>query len=88
MAEVKILYKTDHNHSYNSQEMIGVFTNKVLFEKAISKIIREQLKNVEEDDQESESDTWHIGFFLDKKQTQGLPEFELVFEEYEINQIL
>ena len=84
MAEVKILYKTDHNHSYNSQEMIGVFTNKVLFEKAISKIIREQLK----DDQEAESDTWHIGFFLDKKQTQGLPEFELVFEEYEINQIL
>lgn len=31
---------------------------------------------------------WQTGFFLDKKQTQGLPDFELVFEDLEVNKLI
>ena len=80
---VRVLYKTDHHHSYNSRDMIGIFSSKVQFEKAIKKIITEQCNS----DELTENIDWHIGFFLEKKQTQGLPNFELVSEDLQTNKI-
>lgn len=88
---VTVLYKTDFNHSFNSRELIGVFTNKKQFEKATKKLITEDLKldsgqmNHEE---EKANINWNIQFFREKKQTQGLNSFELVAEVIETNKII
>lgn len=90
MAVCKVLYKTDFHHSYKSRDLIGIFTNKMEFEKTIRKMINSYLIAANDDvNEENKEDqiNWHIGFFLDKKQTQGLPTFELVFEELETNKI-
>lgn len=91
MAQVRLLYKTDHRHSSASRDLIGVFTSKQEFEKAITKIITIDLQeNYEPDENQvsvEELTTWMIGFFLEKKQTQGLESFELVFEVESTNKI-
>lgn len=89
MAQVRLLYKTDHRHSFDSRDLIGVFTSKEKFEIATSKIIIKEIKKDEdvENDKKEEQINWQIGLFLDKKQTQGLPEFELVFEVEPTNKL-
>ena len=64
--------------------MIGIFSSKVQFEKTIRKIITEQCNS----DELTENIDWHISFFLQKKQTQGLPDFELVSEDLQTNKII
>ena len=89
MALVRILYKTDHLHSISSRDLIGVFTSKQKFEDATRKIISKEIRkdpDVLTRDKESQI-VWQTGFFFDKKQTQGLPEFELVFEVESTNKI-
>ena len=48
MAQVRLLYKTDHRHSFDSRDLIGVFTSKAEFEKATSKIIIKEIKKDED----------------------------------------
>ena len=91
MAQVRLLYKTDHRHSFASRNLIGVFTSKQEFEKAITKMITIDLQeNYEPDENQvsvEEFTIWMIGFFLEKKQTQGLESFELVYEVESTNKI-
>ena len=82
------LYKTDFHHSYNSRELIGVFTNERKYIKEVKKIIEEDIKtdsgnrNYQE---EKDYINWNIDFFFEKNQTQGLNNFELFAEELNKN---
>ena len=81
-----LLFTTDFNHSYDSMDLIGVFTNKRKFETTVKKIIKDDIENnppVEEDVKDSIK--WNTNFFFEKNQTQGLNNFELVSEEVELN---
>ena len=85
-----VLYKTDFKHSFSSRELLGVYTNKNKFIKDVNKIISDDLKTDSGSmDYEEEKDNikWHQEFFLQKKQTQGLHNFELLAEEIETNTI-
>ena len=82
------LYKTDFHHSYNSRELIGVFTNKRKYMKTVKKIIEEDIKTDSWNrDYQEEKDyiKWNIDFFFEKNQTQGLNNFELFAEPISIN---
>ena len=88
MAEVRILYECDHNHSTKSLVLIGVFTSKKHFDDATRKIIvKDMQQNYEGENPIEDQINWIHGFFLEKKQTQGLPSFELIFEIHKTNQI-
>ena len=81
-----ILYMTDHHHS--KKETLGIFTNKVIFKKTVKNIISEELKKDSGNrdyDEEEENIKYHIDFFFQYNQTQGLHEFELMAEQVEIN---
>ncbi len=77
------LYKTDFHHSYNSRELIGIFTNERKYIKEVKRIIEEDIKtdsgnrNYQE---EKDYINWNIDFFFEKNQTQGLNNFELIAE--------
>ena len=82
------LYKTDFHHSYNSRELIGVFTNKRKYIKTVKKIIEEDIKTDSWNrDYQEEKDyiKWNIDFFFEKNQTQGLNNFELFAEQLNKN---
>ena len=82
------LYKTDFHHTYNSRELIGVFTNKRKYIKTVKKIIEEDIKTDSWNrDYQEEKDyiNWNIDFFFEKNQTQGLNNFELFAEPISIN---
>ena len=82
------LYKTDFHHSYNSRELIGIFTNERKYIKEVKKIIEEDIKtdsgnrNYQE---EKDYINWNIDFFFENNQTQGLNNFELFAEELNKN---
>ena len=82
------LYKTDFHHSYNSRELIGIFTNERKYIKEVKRIIEEDIKtdsgnrNYQE---EKDYINWNIDFFFEKNQTQGLNNFELFAEPISIN---
>lgn len=79
-----ILFKTDFNHSYNSQEPLGYYTNQRKLRKDCLEIIKKDIQSDSgQKDKEEENDEikYHFGFLMDKKQTQGLNNFELVIEE-------
>ena len=38
------LYKTDFHHSYNSRELIGIFTNERKYIKEVKRMIEEDIK--------------------------------------------
>ena len=82
------LYKTDFHHSYNSRELIGIFTNERKYIKEVKRIIEEDIKtdsgniNYQE---EKDYINWNIDFFFEKNQTQGLNNFELFAEELNKN---
>ena len=81
-----ILYKTDSNHS--EKEVFGIFTNKKIFKKVVKNLISEELKNDSwnrDYEEEKENIKYHIDFFFQYNQTQGLPEFELMAEETQTN---
>ena len=81
-----ILYKTDSHHS--NKEVMGVYTNKKIFQKAVKNLISEELKNDSGNmdyEEEKENIKYHIAFFFQYNQTQGLPEFELLAEEIQTN---
>ena len=82
------LYKTDFHHSYNSRELIGIFTNERKYIKEVKWIIKEDIKtdsgnrNYQE---EKDYINWNIDFFFEKNQTQGLNNFELIAEQLNKN---
>ena len=82
------LYKTDFHHSYNSRELIGIFTNERKYIKEVKRIIEEDIKtdsgnrNYQE---EKDYINWNIDFFFEKNQTQGLNNFELFAEQLNKN---
>ncbi len=82
------LYKTDFHHSYNSRELIGIFTNERKYIKEVKRIIEEDIKtdsgnrNYQE---EKDYINWNIDFFFEKNQTQGLNNFELIAEQLNKN---
>ena len=81
-----ILYKADNYHS--NKEILGIFTNKGIFKKTVKTIISDELKNDSGNmdyEEEKENIKYHIDFFFQYNQTQGLPEFELIAEETETN---
>ena len=81
-----ILYKTDHYHS--DKEVLGIFTNKAIFKKTVKNIISDELKKDSGNrdyEEEKENIKYHIDFFFQYNQTQGLHEFELIAEDLEIN---
>lgn len=86
-----LLYKTDHNHSFKSRDLIGVFTNKTSLEKSARSIINQDIRDNGEQESRSEEERvqmqWNFAFLFEKKQTQGLPSFELVIESVETNTI-
>ena len=78
------LYKTDFYHSYNSRELVGIFTNKRKYIKEVKRIIEEDIKTDSWNrDYQEEKDyiKWNIDFFFEKNQTQGLNNFELFAEQ-------
>lgn len=83
-----ILFKTDFHHSYDSREIIGVFTNKAKLLAETKRIIRDDLKEDPQDRVGSELTeyiNWNHQFLFEKNQTQGLSSFELVIEDFELN---
>ena len=82
------LYKTDFHHSYNSRELIGIFTNERKYIKEVKRIIEEDIKtdsgnrNYQE---EKDYINWNIDFFFEKNQTQGLNNFEIIAEQLNKN---
>ena len=86
--EAIALYKTDFHHSYNSRELIGIFTNERKFIKEVKRIIEEDIKtdagnrNYQE---EKAYINWNIDFFFENNQTQGLNNFELIAEQLNKN---
>ena len=87
---VYLLFKTDHHHSFASRDLIGVFTNKTKFRKAVKELIKDDIQTDSgrmDKQEEDEHIKWLYGFCLDKGQTQGLNDFELVWEEVELNKI-
>ena len=82
------LYKTDFHHSYNSRELIGIFTNERNYIKEVKRIIEEDIKtdsgnrNYQE---EKDYINWNIDFFFENNQTQGLNNFELIAEQLNKN---
>ena len=82
------LYKTDFHHSYNSRELIGIFTNERKYIKEVKRIIKEDIKtdsgnrNYQE---EKDYINWNIDFFFENNQTQGLNNFELIAEQLNKN---
>lgn len=88
MAVVRILYKSDHNHTTSSLDLIGVFTSKKHFEDATRKIIvKDMQENYEGQNPIENQIHWIYGFFIEKNQTQGLPSFELVCQIEKTNKI-
>lgn len=90
MAQVKLLFKVDHNHSHASKELVGAYTNQRLFKRDATKLITDDLQSDSGSmDYEEEKDNikWHLEFFFEKNQTQGLNEFELIVENVELNEI-
>jgi hypothetical protein len=87
--EAKILYKTDHWHSYSSRDLIGVFTNRQTFIRTIRKLIKDDLKDRDSDENETytEAVNWQVDFFLNHGQTHGLQNFEIVSETIDLNTI-
>ena len=82
------LYKTDFHHSYNSRELIGIFTNERKYIKEVKKIIEEDIKTDSGNrDYQEEKDyiKWNIDFFFEYNQTQGLNNFELIAEQLNKN---
>ena len=78
------LYKTDFHHSYNSRELIGIFTNKRKYIKEVNRIIKEDIKTDlghRNNQEEKDYINWNIDFFFEKNQTQGLNNFELIAEQ-------
>jgi len=89
--KVIVLYKTDFNHSFNSRDLIGIFTNKSAFRKEAKKIIVEDLQSDSKNmspEEEKQNIKWNLEFFFNKNQTQGLNEFELVAEKINTNEII
>ncbi len=82
------LYKTDFHHSYNSRELICIFTNERKYIKEVKRIIEEDIKtdsgnrNYQE---EKDYINWNIDFFFENNQTQGLNNFELIAEQLNKN---
>jgi len=82
------LYKTDFHHSYNSRELIGIFTNERKYIKEVKRIIKEDIKidsgnrNFQE---EKDYINWNIDFFFENNQTQGLNNFEIIAEQLNKN---
>ena len=82
------LYKTDFHHSYNSRELIGIFTNERKYIKEVKRMIEEDIKtdsgnrNYQE---EKDYINWNIDFFFENNQTQGLNNFELIAEQLNKN---
>ena len=82
------LYKTDFHHSYNSRELIGIFTNERKYIKEVKRIIEEDIKtdsgnrNYQE---EKDYINWNIDFFFENNQTQGLNNFEIIAEQLNKN---
>lgn len=92
LPQISLLYKTDFRHSYASRDLIGVFSSKAAFRKAARQQILKALPDVEETELMNKEEynahkKWIIDFFFDKGQTQGLPDFELVFEQVPANTI-
>ena len=84
------LYKTDFHHSYNSRELIGVFTNERKYIKEVKRIIEEDIKTDPGDrDSQEEKDyvNSNIDVFFDNNQTQGLNNVELIAEQLNKNSI-
>ena len=82
------LYKTDFHHSYNSRELIGIFTNKRKYIKEVKRIIKEDIKTDSghrNNQEEKDYLNWNIDFFFEKNQTQGLNNFELIAEQLNKN---
>ena len=82
------LYKTDFHHSYNSRELIGIFTNERKYIKEVKKIIEVDIKTDSGNrDCQEEKDyiKWNIDFFFEYNQTQGLNNFELIAEQLNKN---
>lgn len=84
-----LLYKTDHRHLYAGRDLIGVFTTKQKMLKWASALMRKDIRGncnylpIEN----AEHYRWLQQFFESKNQTQGLSEFELVYEEIEPNKL-
>jgi len=84
------LYKTDFHHSYNSRELIGIFTNERKYIKEVKRIIKEDIKtdsgnrNFQE---EKDYINWNVDFFFENNQTQGLNNFEIISEQLNKNSI-
>lgn len=81
---VTILYKTDFHHSFNSREVLGIYTNKQKLFKDCKEIITLDIQSDSgqmDKEEEKQQIDYQVGFLFDKKQTQGLNNFELVIEE-------
>jgi hypothetical protein len=90
LPQIILLYKTDFHHSYSSRDLIGVFSSKRKFISAVKKIITADLKQDPQDKEGQELRDyirWNLEFLLEKQQTQGLSNFELVTETADLNTI-
>jgi len=89
MKKIFVLFETDFHHSNDSKVMIGIFTNQQKLRSSITKIIKKETNENDEVPKDEKKDTidYHVGFCLTKKQTQGLPNYELFWEECEPNTI-
>ena len=83
---VTLLFKTDHNHSFASRDLIGVYTNKTILKRDCLRLIKKDLQNSELSPKVYQRKVnWNFEYLFEKNQTQGLLEFELVMEEVETN---
>ena len=92
MRKAFVLYEKDHFHSLNSRSLIGVFMSmKKLLKASKEIIIKDVMENTEKTGNDLDAEIeWNIQFMFreTKKQTQGLYNFELEYEEVECNKIL
>lgn len=88
---IYILYSCDHWHTKVSKDVIGVFTRRKDFSSAVFKLIKHETKKDPQGkskEELKEFNQWLFDFFMTKNQTQGLPNFEIMFEIIEPNNIL
>lgn len=89
--KITAIYKTDFHHSYNSRDLIGLYTNKAKLRSQLMKIIKEDQQdnpnNFETKTEERNHINWLFSFLMEKHQTQGLSNFEIVIEELEANEL-
>lgn len=87
--KIFILYSADFNHTHNSKNILGVYTNKQILLKDAKSIISNDVNNDDDVEGSKKDDIkWHFDFLVSKYQTQGLSEFELIIEEFESNTLI